>query len=376
MNRELEYKFFREFQHDGAAMLALKMANYKYCGIGNDVPARADYPDGVLDEIKKRTEVLDVWPWHGVENRCPLFDEITDNLDSCIYDASRWNYVISILKQFQTWIFEYSIRPKKLDSISNSVTLYSLEYYFHDWRNAFKTFAEKLAVVLAMRGINIIEIQQQCGISIIDNLNVDDLWMFFGTRILAEECLSKLNDSKRPNVETTIYNKTYLKVLHVLRVAGQSFEKKPQNYIGKDEEGIRDAFLSVLETHLKDCTVTGETFNKKGKTDLLVKHNDGTNIFIGECKIWKGAKYLTAAIDQLFNRYLTWRDTNTALMLFVRQDNITEITKTIDATCKAHPYYVRHNDQSTDLFSYIFHLPGDKVKEIFLEVLVFHFNEK
>lgn len=88
MNRDLEYKFFREFQYDGAAILTLKMAHYKYCGIGSDVPARIDYPDGVLGEIRERTETFNTWPWSGIVNYCPLFDEIIDNLDSCTSDTT------------------------------------------------------------------------------------------------------------------------------------------------------------------------------------------------------------------------------------------------------------------------------------------------
>ena len=34
---------------------------------------------------------------------------------------------------------------------------------------------------------------------------------------------------------------------------------------------------------------TGETFNAAGKTDILLRI-DGKNVFIGECKFWKGPK--------------------------------------------------------------------------------------
>lgn len=377
MNRDLEYKFFREFQCDGAAILALKMAHWKYCGIGSDVPARADFPDGVLAEIKKRTEAFNVWPWSGTINYCPLFDEIIDNLDSCISDNVRINYIISILRQFQTWTFLYSLGTDKLNSISNSITLYSVEDYFHTWRNAFKSFAEKLAAVLAMRGINILEVQNKCGISIIESLNIDELWMDFGTRKMAEECLSKFHKQEISHTEPTTNYTIYLKVLHILRKIGRSFETKPNNYVGKDEEGIRDAFLTILEACFESCTATGETFNRNGKTDLLIRHADGTNIFIGECKFWKGSKHLSKAINQLFDKYLTWRDINVAMIIFVKQDGITDIIKKVNQTCESHEYFVKcvgSNDDNS--FSYIFHLPNDKERMISLEVLVFHFNEK
>lgn len=377
MNRELEYKFFREFQYEGAAILVLKMAHWKYCGIGSEVPTRPDFPEGVLAEIRKRTEAFDTWPWSGIANYCPLFDEIIDNLDSCVSDNVRVNYVISILRQFQTWTFLYSLGTDKLNSISNSVNMYSVEDYFHTWRNAFKSFAEKLTAILAMRGINILEVQNKCGISIIESISIDDLWMDFGTRKMAEECLSKFHNHDISLSESTSNYKVYLKVLQILRKIGRSFETKPSNYIGKDEEGIRDAFLPILEACFESCTATGETFNRNGKTDLLIRQADGSNIFIGECKFWKGSKYLSKAINQLFDRYLTWRDTNAAMIIFVKQDGITDIINKIKQTCESHEYFIKYEGSNDDnSFSYIFHYPNDNERMISLEVLVFHFNEK
>ena len=79
----------------------------------------------------------------------------------------------------------------------------------------------------------------------------------------------------------------------------------------------------------------------------------------------------------LFDRYLTWRDTKTALIIFVKQDDITDVIKKINETCKTHEYFIKYDkSQDENSFSYIFHLPGDLNRLIFLEVLVFHFNKK
>ena len=62
-------------------------------------------------------------------------------------------------------------------------------------------------------------------------------------------------------------------------------ERKPSLYEGKDEEGLRDVFVAMLETRFEGITATGETFNHCGKTDILLKYaEDGTNLFIAECK--------------------------------------------------------------------------------------------
>lgn len=192
MIRNLEYQFLREYESDGAAYLSLQYALFKYCGIGSEVPARPDFPDGVILEIKERTEACQVWPYNGIENICPLFDEISDNLDGAASDVVRVNYVISILKKLQRWAWLYSLGAEKLSAISNSVEHNSLEYFYWDWLRAFNSFADKLAVALAMRGINLLEIQSRCDIRIIDNLDANRLWMDFGTPAMAEYYLSAL----------------------------------------------------------------------------------------------------------------------------------------------------------------------------------------
>ena len=201
--------------------------------------------------------------------------------------------------------------------------------------------------------------------------------MDFGTPKLAEVCLSKLHNTAINNTNSTSNYEIYIQVLQAIRSIGRAFETKPNNYIGKDEEQIRDAFLPILETKFINCTATGESFNKNGKTDLLVRQTDGTNIFIGECKFWKGSKCLSKAINQLFDGYLTWRDKYAALIIFVKQDGITDIINKINETCKTHEYYIKYvNSQDENSFSYIFHLPGDQNRQILLEVIVFHFNKK
>lgn len=204
MKRDLEYRFFKEFQHDGAAIMTLNMMHFEYCGIGNSLPARPDYPDGVLSEIRERMKAFNTWPWGGVENCSPLMDEIADNLMTMQSDC-RQIYAEELICKMQTWTWLYSLSKEKLDAVSNSVVEFSVEMYFHEWRNAFRTFAEKFAVILAKLGINIFNIQNRCGIILIERLDVTDLWMDFGTPQLAEYYLSRLNqldladvDKKKP----------------------------------------------------------------------------------------------------------------------------------------------------------------------------------
>jgi len=66
-------------------------------------------------------------------------------------------------------------------------------------------------------------------------------------------------------MSTEMYND----VLKVIYDSGKNMEKKTALYKGKDEEGLRDQFLFVLETRYEGTTATGETFNRSGKN----RHN-------------------------------------------------------------------------------------------------------
>ena len=89
-------------------------------------------------------------------------------------------------------------------------------------------------------------------------------------------------------------------------------EQAPGSYEGFGEEQLRDHILSVLNTHYENTT--GETFRKKGKTDINVPLEEHA-AYIAECKIWHGKKAFLAAIDQLFS-YTTWRDTKVSVIVF------------------------------------------------------------
>ncbi|MER7149859.1 hypothetical protein [Streptomyces lydicus] len=67
----------------------------------------------------------------------------------------------------------------------------------------------------------------------------------------------------------------------------------------------------------------GEVFNNTGKTDISIRSAD-RHVFIGECKIWKSPQGITEALDQLL-KYLTWRDTKAALVLFIRSGTPSDV---------------------------------------------------
>ena len=85
------------------------------------------------------------------------------------------------------------------------------------------------------------------------------------------------------------------------------------------EEDLRTHFLIQLNGWYEG-QATGETFNLSGKTDIIIRDRD-RNVFIAECKFWRGSKSLSEAIDQLLG-YTSWRDTKTAIVLFNKRSEV------------------------------------------------------
>lgn len=181
---------------------------------------------------------------------------------------------------------------------------------------------------------------------------------------------SKKNFFSEPQMTQDIYKDVNNTILNYCK----SIEKKPSIYLDKDEESLRFLILSVLESRYESTTATGETFNKGGKTDILLKYQDGTNLYVGECKIWGGEKQLNEAIKQLFG-YITWRDSKTALIIFVKTKDFSSVLDKIENTIKGHSDYNEKIDSSADnsMQEYIFNFPDDSKKKFYLTVLAFHF---
>lgn len=187
----------------------------------------------------------------------------------------------------------------------------------------------------------------------------------------------EVDQSREISSVPTMSGEMYDDVLRVIYDSGKSMERKPALYKDKDEEGLRDQFLFVLETRYEGTTATGETFNRGGKTDIILKYaEDGSNLFVAECKFWNGASEFLEGISQLFDRYLTWHDSKAALLVFVKNKDFSNVLQTIKDKIKSHSYFVaeRGTRRETSL-SYMFRLPQDKDKPVYFEVLAFHYDK-
>ncbi len=176
------------------------------------------------------------------------------------------------------------------------------------------------------------------------------------------------------NLLSAISSKAYEQIINEINIFGLNLEKYNSLYSKFDEEGFRDFFLPHLNSISSSHSATGETFNKIGKTDMLIQDGSGENVFIAECKIWYGEKELLKAIDQLLERYVTWRDEQVALIIFnKRNSDFTSVIEKSKEAMKNHSCYssiVKENKNTS--ISYIFKNTDDNKKEIKLELILFN----
>ena len=162
---------------------------------------------------------------------------------------------------------------------------------------------------------------------------------------------------------------TYDHILSVLESTAVVIERNPKIFNTMSEEMLRTHFLLQLNGHYYGGA-TGETFNGIGKTDILVRAYD-KNLFVGECKIWRGPKTAKKALCQL-NRYITWQDTKAALLLFNRSGSTTKVLRKMEALLSKHPSVKgilrKHGERGIRV--QLGHL-RDSEKQMLLTVLVF-----
>ncbi len=158
----------------------------------------------------------------------------------------------------------------------------------------------------------------------------------------------------------------YQDVLRTVEQMGHAMERTPTAAQFKEEE-LRNLILIVLNANYEGA-VRGEVFNGKGKTDLLLNW-EGDNAFIGECKIWSGPAKFREAIDQLL-RYVTWRDTKAALIVFIKSGNQSEILRKAREEIQNHASFVRLKPEVSETrFDYLLHSTSDEERHIDLALI-------
>ena len=169
--------------------------------------------------------------------------------------------------------------------------------------------------------------------------------------------------------EPVLEDRDYEHIIEVMENMALVLERSPSAFETMGEEGLRQHFLVQLNGHYEG-TATAETFNVSGKTDILIR-SEGRNIFIAECKFWRGPAGFTETIDQLLG-YTSWRDTKTAIVLFNRDTQMTTVLEKVPEQLRSHQNYKRAIDTGKETrFRAVLSHRDDPTRELLLTVLVF-----
>lgn len=161
----------------------------------------------------------------------------------------------------------------------------------------------------------------------------------------------------------------YEHILEVIKSMGLVIERSPSSFATLDEEAIRTHFLLQLNGHYEG-SATGETFNAVGKTDILIRV-ENKNIFIAECKFWRGPKGFSEAVDQLLS-YLSWRDSKCALLIFNKNKDSSAVRDRMHEIMEGREEHRRTQFHDKDGDSrYIFVKTDDPGKEITVTTQLF-----
>lgn len=199
-----------------------------------------------------------------------------------------------------------------------------------------------------------------------DNSNFKEIVIPFKDKIKYSDDLNEYNVEEK----VILGNANYERILNEIYAFCSEFEKFPKVYCNHNEEELRSILVSHLNGLCVD-SVTAETFNKKGKTDILISHNSNI-LFIAECKIWYGAKKYLESITQLLG-YLRWKDTKSALIIFVKGKNFLDILNKIEKVTMNHPNYIcSKNRPHRNFFNFIMAAENNNEVHIELGVLLFY----
>ena len=103
--------------------------------------------------------------------------------------------------------------------------------------------------------------------------------------------------------EWSLADAVYERMITTVTSFRHALERRPVSarLLLPGEETLRDWLMFLLSANYEapdgsELFAGGETGNGKGKTDILIRHQD-RNAFIGECKFWHGPRKSGEAID-------------------------------------------------------------------------------
>ena len=173
-----------------------------------------------------------------------------------------------------------------------------------------------------------------------------------------------------PLIQYHITDSIFNTIIESVMYTATSMERAPDSFQSMDEEQIRDLLLSSINGMLA-IRGTGESFNHAGKTDILYSYQN-RNVFIAECKIWKGKSYVGEGLEQL-ESYLSWDDTKTSLIVFYKnKSDMTDSIHELDSLIISKDNYSKTISNGDRGSRYLMKHPSDSSKSYVLQTIFFN----
>lgn len=258
---------------------------------------------------------------HEVENVIsPTDDKEGQIIFSQTYDReiidSEENMIEFITKEFNSKLSNYF---KMIDNVNSDVK--------NKYNSFLKEEIRKHLEIRFKKAENYLKLREKLNIPLELNKNAPNTKPLRLKKVKKNKSIS-LPKLKTAPVEYSISDDDYNNIKNIINLSCVSMEKTARTFCKLQEEELRDVILASLNTHYLG-SATGETFNKRGKTDIHIPF-ENKSAYIGECKIWTGKGAFSKAITQLFS-YMRWRDTKTSLIFFNKKNkDFTNILKTVD----------------------------------------------
>ena len=168
------------------------------------------------------------------------------------------------------------------------------------------------------------------------------------------------------NAEPRISDEDFASIIADIQRTLTSFERLPQGRVGAPEEHLRNEIIAALQPQ---GPATGESYSKRGKSDIYLPYA-GHDVFLAECKWWRGqGAFAREALPQLLDRYIIWRDTHTAMILFIRNKNATAVIDKAVEAIQSHPRFVSDSEPIGDVQTFRLHHDGDDARFVRLALL-------
>ena len=229
---------------------------------------------------------------------------------------SKENMIEFITKEFNSKLSAYF---NAIDNVNSDIT--------NKYNSSLKGEVRKHLEIRLQKAENYLSLREKLNIPLELNQNAPNTRPIRLKKVKKNKAMP-LPKLKTASVEYSISDDDYNNIKSIINLSCISMEKTARTFCKLQEEELRDVILASLNTHYLG-TATGETFNKRGKTDIHIPF-ENKSAYIGECKIWTGKGAFSKAITQLFS-YMRWRDTKTSLIFFNKKNkDFPNILKTID----------------------------------------------